>query len=299
MIVNKLKKFLSFILSFFIFLNSNLTLIAFADDFDYDKYLKEHCQERNSKGNYFDEQCAELEAEQILMQGKDDYVVMKNLGPKANQAIYYFNFRALDKIIEEIGLDKLEDELDEQMDALTKRSDKTFKPMKVLSKIGISSLIGVLGSQVVLSVSKAYKSKKDKHKQNKSISNAILTGGAATIYFTGAAIGGLLSAIYQKIKFDYFSDKINQIWVEKDKITKLNKNKAFALKLMLDYINDKDFMQGEDCFYVHENPYREWDCNPVNLGLNYTDEEKAEFLQKFEKLKKDVEENLGHRRRKN
>ena len=104
---------------------------------------------KNSKGGYESDLCAGKEAEKILLSGKKDYVVIKDVGPLANEEIYYFTFRALDKILDELGLDPNEDKLREELQRLRKERISYFSTLKNMLRVGISSLLGALAGQIL------------------------------------------------------------------------------------------------------------------------------------------------------
>lgn len=289
-----LKRFLSIILSASLFLSPVLSQKSFAytPGFDVDKYLEEHCYEKNDKGGYINRGCASIESQSILLKGEKDYVIMRNLGPLADQTVYHFNFKALDKILEEIGIDTQEMELQKQLDEQFKQR-YSFTPIKVLTDISLSSLVGTLCGHGVVKFSKSNKIRQKIHTSNSFI-KAILDASKKTIYLTSAVLGGLLSAIYQAVRYDNISKNIDQIITEKKKIVELNDNKSHAFRVMLRHIEDLCY-SNEDFFVIRSYPDYSWSFSSGKLGLNYTEEEKVKFPQKFEQLAKDIRENLARR----
>ena len=87
----KVKKLLSIILSISYIFSSIIPVQVFAEDY---------CDSnRNSKGGYIDESCADFELVKVG-NNQADYVSVENLGPFGDEERYCFNFRALDDVYE-------------------------------------------------------------------------------------------------------------------------------------------------------------------------------------------------------
>lgn len=57
------------------------------------------CDDKNEQGNYADYYCAYEEGKRLLSKENKDYVEMKNIGENADESLYFFSYRALDKIL--------------------------------------------------------------------------------------------------------------------------------------------------------------------------------------------------------
>ena len=140
----KLKKFLSVILSASVFLNSAPPTKVFADDsgFDVDEYTRRYCTEKNAKGGYVDEVCADLEARKILSSGEQDYLIMKNQGAQANKDYHYFTFRALDKIAEVLDWDRKEAEGCRKLALIERKMNFIFNKITTAIMAAAGGIVG-------------------------------------------------------------------------------------------------------------------------------------------------------------
>ena len=321
----KIKKLLSIILSMTLILN-------FADITSQNAHATEFHEEcladcpKNSKGGYWDTSCAWEEAEKAILNGMD-YVVMKDQGPHENEDLYFFTFRALDKILDEIGLDPSEDKLREEWQKLEKERVSYFSSLKNILRVGIGSLLGALGGNRLYSLAQSnyeghhksshHKSSHRNHHNHKSphgleisehrhhesgnflrdTTRVISKLGANTMMLIGATCIGLITAILLKIKHDIAEKNESEIFNKAYHMKKLNGKKAFALNMMLQHIKKLNYLTKDDekLFSVHVQPKEDWMFSSENFGLNYTEEEKASFPEKFKKLAQDIEKNLGRR----
>lgn len=316
----KTKKFLSMILSLILILNfaGPNKRYANAADFNEEEFLAD-CP-KNSKGGYWDTSCAWEEAEKAILNGMD-YVVMKDQGPHENEDLYFFTFRALDKILDELGLDPSEDRLREEWQSLEKERISYFSPLKNILRVGIGSLLGALGGNGLYSLAQSsyegrHKSSHRNHHNHKSShgleisqhkhpgsgnflrkpARVISKLGANAMMLAGATCIGLITSILLKIKHDVAEKKEYEIFDKEYKIYKLNSKKSVPLNRMLQYIKGSNYsLDAETLFSVHAMPKNVWMFSSGNFGLNYTEEEKASFPEKLKKLAQDIEKNLGRR----
>lgn len=321
----KNKKILSIFLSMLLFLNPILSGKASAmDQKTKEEYFLTHCPKKNSKGGYVYDSCAWKEAEEALLNGTD-YVIMRDQGPYENEDLYFFTFRALDKILDELGLDPSEDKLCEERQSLKKERISYFSPLKNILRVGIGSLLGVLGGNGLYSLAQSnyeghHKSSHRNHHNHKSphgleisehkrqgngnflrnTTRVISKLGANAMMLIGATCVGLITSILLKIKYNAAWAKESEIFDKEYKIYKLNNKKADALNLMLYRIKDSNYsLEDETIFFAKTAPKQLWQAYPINLeGLNYTEEEKGSFPEKFKKLAQDIEKNLGRRLKK-
>lgn len=299
----KLKKCLSVILSLILFLNLFSVTNVYAENSEFaEDELWNSCT-KNSKGGHEDIFCAGKEADELILSGKKDYVVMKNVGSQANEEIYYFTFRALDKILEELGLDPNEDELKEEWQRLEKERISYFSPLKNILKVCAGGLIGALGGNGLYSLARSERKKhhKDRIQCLRKPVRVISELGVGAMRLIGAASACLIASIFLKIKHDIAEKKEYEIFNKEYKIYKLNSRKSELLNRMLKYIKDSNYLPQDDetIFSVYTVPKDIWRFYPGNIkGLNYTEEEIASFPEKFRKLAQDIEENLGRRLRK-
>ncbi len=299
----KIKKILSVFLSMLLFLNPILSGKASAmDQKTKEEYFLTHCPKKNSKGGYVYDSCAWKEAEEALLNGTD-YVVMRDQGPYGNEDLYFFTFRALDKILDELGLDPSEDTLREEWQGLEKERISYFSPLNNLLKVSGWSLIGALIGNGLYDLARAERhlhKGKDKIEFLKRPARAVYKLGVGMMNFIGAACMGLITSVWLKISHDLAEKKEYEIFNKEYKIYKLNNKKADALNLMLQRIKDSNYLlEDETIFFAKTAPKQLWQAYPINLeGLNYTEEEKVFFPGEFKKLARDIEKNLGRRLKK-
>lgn len=291
----KFKKILSVALSLALIFSPLVAKGVYANrsEFSEDECWKDCI--KNSKGGYESDLCAGKEAEKILLSGEKDYVVIKDVGPLANEEIYYFTFRALDKILDELGLDPNEDKLREELQRLRKERISYFSTLKNMLRIGISSLLGALAGNGLHSLarSESRKQNKDNRQHKKRPAKTILKLGANAMRFIGAACVGLVTSILLKIKYDECKGNERELFNKEHKIYKLNEKKADALDFILDHIKNSNHLLEENFFAVHAVPKEIWRVEYGNIeGLNFTEEEKALLPEKMEKLAQAIKENL-------
>lgn len=293
----KIKKILSVFLSILLFLNPILTENASAiDQKTKEEYFLKHCPKKNSKGGYVYDSCAWKEAEEALLSGKD-YVIMRDQGPYGTEDLYFFSFRALDKILDELGLDPSEDKLREEWQNLEKERTSYFSASKNILRVGIGSLIGALGGNGLYRLARSERKKhhKDRIQSIKSPVRIISKLGVGAMRLIGAACVGLITSILLKIKHDIAEKKEYEIFDKEYKIYKLNNKKAAPLNSLLKYIKDYS-LEDKTIIFAATEPKQVWRAYPINLeSLNYTEEERASFPEKFKKLVQDIEKNLGRR----
>ena len=295
----KIKKILSVFLSILLFLNAILIENASAiDQKTKEEHFLKHCPKKNSKGGYVYDSCAWKEAEEALLKGKD-YVIMRDQGPYGTEDLYFFTFRALDKILDELGLDPNEDKLREEWQNLEKERNSYFSALKNTLRIGIGSLIGALGGNELYSLARSERKKhrKDRIKFLRRPARTISKLGVVAMMLIGSAFIGSITSIWLKIKHDIAKKKEYEIFDKEYKIYKLNNKRADALNLMLHWIKDSNYsLEDKTIFFAETAPKQMWEAYPITLeGLNYTEEEKASFPEKLKKLAQDIEKNLGRR----
>ncbi len=321
----KTKKFLSMLLSLILILNFADATKRYANATEFNEECLADCP-KNSKGGYWDTSCAWEKAEKALLNGTD-YVVMKDQGSHENEDLYFFTFRAFDKILDELGLDPSEDTLREEWEGLEKERTSHFSPLKNILKVGIGSLLGALGGNELYSFAQSnyeghhksshHKSSHKNHHNHKpshgleisehkhqgsrnflrDTTRAISKLGANAMMLIGAACVGLITSILLKIKHDIAEKKEYEVFNKEYKISKLNSKKSVPLNRMLQYIKGSNYsLDAETFFSVHAMPKEIWRFESGNLeGLNYAEEEKALFPEKLKKLAQDIEKNLGRR----
>ena len=295
----KTKKFLSMLLSLILILSFADTTKRYANatEFNEEEFLAD-CP-KNAKGGHESISCAKISAKNVLKKEGKDYLVMKDVGPLANEEIYYFTFRALDKILDELGLDPSEDKLRKEWQGLEKERVSCFSPLKNILRVGIGSLLGALGGNGLYSLarSECKKHHKDRIQSLRRPVRTISKLGVGAMRLIGAACVGLITSILLKIKYNSECEKSWKIFDKSYKAYKLNEKKADPLNCMLQYIKDSNYsLDAETLFSVHAMPKNVWMFHPENLeGLNYTEEEKALFPEKLKKLAQDIEKTLGRR----
>lgn len=281
----KTKKFLSMLLSLILILNfaDATKRYANATEFNEEEFLAD-CP-KNAKGGHESISCAKISAKNVLKKEGKDYLVMKDVGPLANEEIYYFTFRALDKILDELGLDPSEDKLRKEWQGLEKERVSCFSPLKNTLRVGMGSLLGALGGNGLYSLARSERKKhhKDRIQFLRRPVITISKLGAGAMKFIGAACVGLVISILLKIKYNAAWAKENEIFNKEYKIQKLNSKKSIPLNRMLQCIKDSNYsLDAETLFSVHAMPKNVWMFHPENLeGLNYTEEEKALFPEKL------------------
>ena len=293
----KIKKILSVFLSILLFLNAILTENASAiDQKTKEEHFLKHCPKKNSKGGYVYDSCAWKEAEEALLKGKD-YVIMRDQGPYGTEDLYFFTFRALDKILDELGLDPNEDKLREEWQNLEKERYSYFSALKNTLRIGIGSLIGALGGNELYSLARSERKKhrKDRIKFLRRPARTISKLGVVAMMLIGSVFIGSITSIWLKIKHDIAEKKEYEIFDKEYKIYKLNNKKAAPLNSLLKYIKEYS-LEDKTIFFAATEPKQVWRAYPINLeSLNYTEEEKASFPERLKKLAQDIEKNLGRR----
>lgn len=293
----KIKKILSVFLSILLFLNAILTENASAiDQKTKEEHFLKHCPKKNSKGGYVYDSCAWKEAEEALLKGKD-YVIMRDQGPYGTEDLYFFTFRALDKILDELGLDPNEDKLREEWQNLEKERNSYFSALKNTLRIGIGSLIGALGGNELYSLARSERKKhhKDRIKFLRRPARTISKLGVVAMMLIGSVFIGSITSIWLKIKHDIAEKKEYEIFDKEYKIYKLNNKKAAPLNSLLKYIKEYS-LEDKTIFFAATEPKQVWRAYPINLeSLNYTEEEKASFPERLKKLAQDIEKNLGRR----
>lgn len=301
----RIKKFLAVTLILSIIFNLSLEtkVFSYESGFDVDKYLSENCSERNFNGGYLRQGCAGIEAQKILLSGEKDFLVMRDLGALGDCTFYYFTFNALDRILDELGIDSDEDNLRQEYLDLEERVNNDFSKLKVLPSVGASALIGVLGGDLLF---KSIKTKEQKRKlfeskdntktlpRNNVLTRLILNAGVGVVRLVGALCGALIPSILLHIKYKSENKKLEQIWEKKTEIYKMNEKRADVLNVMLSHIKSARYLD-RDFFAVRTSPNHYWTFDSGNVGLNYTEEEKANLHEKMKKLAQDIEENLGRR----
>ena len=238
------------------------------------------------------------EAEEALLSGTD-YVIMRDQGPYGTEDLYFFSFRALDKILDELGLDPSEDKLREEWQNLEKERTSYFSTSKNILRVGIGSLIGALGGNGLYRLARSERKKhhKDRIQSLRSPVRIISKLGVGAMRLIGAACVGLKTLIILKKNHDIAKKKEYEIFDKEYKIYKLNNKKADALNLMLHWIKNSNYsLEDKTIFFAETAPKQIWEAYPINLeSLNYTEEERASFPEKFKKLVQDIEKNLGRR----
>lgn len=326
----KFKKFLSVTLSLSIVFNLGLSTKAFADE---SEYWNKYCSERNSKGGYSDEYCARIEAEKILLSGEKDYVIMENQGDSADKDVYLFNFRALDKIFEVLDWDKKEFEVIRKNVLLGKKLKSIFNldTAKVAGAVG--GLFGFLfggylpkevkvneekqkvqeekkKNEVLPEVSGSQENKDDKKSETRwskfkakfleevlnfgklidRIALAICGYEVSFIIFCMAAVVGdsmIHNGNYDFHKLSWRKDVLKERLVEM-----ITSNKW-------PFDKEERFYEKDDSLEIvipRDKESYSYYINSRAIGLNYTDEEKNTFKQKFEKLAEDLKNNIKDRK---
>lgn len=124
---------------------------------------------------------------------------------------------------------------------------------------------------------------------------AISKLGANAMMLIGATCIGLITSVWLKISHDLAEKKEYEIFNKEYKISKLNNKKSDPLNSLLKYIKNYS-LEDKTIFFAATEPKQVWRAYLINLeGLNYTEEEKASFPEKFKKLAQDIEKNLGRR----
>ncbi len=274
----KIKKILSVFLSMLLFLNPILAEKASAmDQKTKEEYFLTHCPKKNSKGGYVYDSCVWKDAEEALLNGTD-YVIMRDQGPYGNEDLYFFTFRALDKILDELGLDPSEDTLREEWETFKKEQNSYFSPFKNILRVGIGSLIGALGGNELYSLAQSnyeghHKSSHKNHHDHKpshgleisehkhqerqgsrnflrDTTRAISKLGANAMMLIGATCVGLITSILLKIKYNSEWEKGWKIFDKSHKAYKLNNKKADALNLMLHSIKKSNYSLADETIFL-------------------------------------------------
>lgn len=295
----KLKKFLSVVLSLSMVFSAGMSKKAFADESD--SYWDKYCSERNSKGGYLHEYCARREAKKILLSGEKDYVIMENLGVDGNSKYFCFKFNALDKVLSEFGFDKTEFELHKEMDEVKKKENSEFTVKKVLLKLSLGTLLGsLLGSLYEIYLLKKQKkedeqsqkeqgSKKQKEQDQKKKQQKISKIRSLLLIF-----GFYVPSAILFIKNAYYNLKWEKPYKKWREVSDRNYYKGFHLDFILKFLKEKFIEKRSyltaDCLEFTSNEIRDiFSLNYfANLGINYTEEEKAGFEQNLKKLTEDI-----------
>lgn len=326
----KFKKFLSVTLSLSIVFNLGLSTKAFADE---SEYLNKYCSERNSKGGYWDANCASIEARKILLSGEKDYVIMENQGARADKDVYLFNFRALDKLFEVLDWDKKEFEVCRKNALLRKILKFIFNKFTTAITTAMGGLFGFLIGDYWFKAAKVYEEKQKVQEEKKKKEALPEVSGSQenkvdkksetgwSKFKTGTlkeALGlgkwgtRIVSSLYGSMLslgiWGLISSFASPSYKEEIDYTHINGKKDDLKEYLIEMITSERWLLfTEKKFYEIADSLmliipRDDDCSPpldlqgTVTGLDYTDEEKNTFKQKFEKLAEDLKNNIKDRK---
>lgn len=324
----KFKKFLSVTLSLSIVFNLGLSTKAFADE---SEYWNKYCSERNSKGGYSNEYCANIEARKILLSGEKDYVIMENQGGLAQEDIYFFNFRALDKLFEVLDWDKKEFEVCRKNALLRKKLKSIFNKFTTAITTAMGGLFGFLIGDYWFKAAKVYEEKQKVQEEKKkkealpevsgsqenkvdkksetgwskfktgTLKEALGLGKWGT-RIVSSLYGSILSLIIFVLTYSFTS--LMSYKGELDFLD-INGEKDWLKERLIERITSNEwpfnerFYESDDVLKIVTHRYDgdfESYIHSSAIGLNYTDEEKNTFKQKFEKLAEDLKNNIKDRK---
>lgn len=260
---------------------------------------------RNSKGGYIDESCADSELVKVGY-NQVDYASAENLGPFGDEERYCFNFRALDDVYEKKKLVSVK-KLREERNSLGKACEAPFLNLNT-GLIGLASLLGAIGGYFFQNIpSCGTESKGNGQDNNRPGSDNNSPSGTSTptpttrkpghsIFpvYIGALISGLASLIGLCVNYNVNKrnacnkrDELNHKIVE---INRSNERKADMLNLLLHAIDRPQSLTFDMvCFISQPNNFY-WD--PKYVGINYTKAELESFPKKFKEIAAKIRKNL-------
>lgn len=275
-------------------------------------------------GTYNHDICAFMKGKELLTKG-NDYVGIKNVGKDADQSLYFFSYRALDKIVDKFKIYS-EEEIKKifPCDPLpweVKNEKKSSKILNFLKIGGVTTLGGIIGAILGFFAASLFdmpnnssKAPKEKSCGNKSFSfkdelkRFYRMIKEKIIYKIGTALGALEMAVVaglfysEKLEHDanQYSESSHKNFLEQKKLRRRTKNNAYALdSLKYKIPSDFDFRKSENDFILFQfsesDLYPKGDAEFNKAGIKYSDEEKALFAPKFEELRKNLTEVLKNK----
>ena len=256
------------------------------------------CDDKNEQGNYADYYCAYEEGKRLLSKENKDYVEMKNIGENADESLYFFSYRALDKILNKFKIYS-EKEIENPLPLVVncKSNSALFVDMLLilLAKtagatigIGLTLLANALGTfryipNIDRRIERIPGMKKIFNKIPNMVKNIpvnkfmVLLGG-----LSGAAAdtssGDSNTDIDMEINEEFLKNKLE---LKKD----INDN-IYALKSLLAQISDNEHYKNDFVFFNFSPSTVFAEFNKADLS--YSEEEKDSFNKIFEKIKQEL-----------
>ncbi len=266
-------------------------------------------------GTYNHDICAFMKGKELLTKG-NDYVGIKNVGKDADQSLYFFSYRALDKII-----DKFKIYSEEEIKKIFPcdpfpwevKNEKKSNGLLNLLGTGAVKLAGItIGSGLMLLANLAgcfhFFPNFDEHARFLPGINAIFKFipdaiGGFSVNKLMVILGGLFGSLVE-VEVDNtipYSESSHKNFLEQERLRRRAENNACALNSLKYKIPaDFDFRKSENDFillqFCESDLYSKGIAEFNKAGIKYSDEEKASFAPKFEELRKNLTEVLKNNR---
>lgn len=274
-------------------------------------------------GGYGHDICAFVTGKALLAKG-NDYVGIKNVGKDADQSLYFFSYRALDKIVDKFKIySKEEIKKIFPCDPFpwevknNKKSNGILKSLKIgcaAALGGITEAVACLLLAVTFDPNNSSKAPKEKSCGNKSFSfkdelkRVYRLLKERVIYKVVTAVGALFGAVTLGSLYsnmlehanDQYSESSYKNFLEQVKLRHRTRLYISALNLLKHKIPaDFDFRKSGNDFillqFCESDLYPKGDAAFNKAGIKYSDEEKASFGQRFEELRKNLTEVLKNK----
>lgn len=271
---------------------SNCSLVSFAN-------CDEDCTKTNKNGQFVSECCAEDAAMERLSNG-EHYVKMENVGRNSDYTVYVFDYNNIEKVISELpytSLKEIRDTFEREENLETQRKDSIIEWIKFGSKLTSSMGVALLAithknsishfidkalkiTQNVNSFNKRFNTNINSENVNNFLGNAIASSTtvipAMILSSTPESIPKMQSINYREIFYD-------------------NSNTLCALQQILDGIKYR-LWKNNDVLLIVTNSEKGSLSSVASFksyGINYTEQEKQTFENKFNDLNETLQKKLN------
>ncbi len=308
----KIKRIISLILAF---------CITVGNIQGYALELDDACPEEMSPDTHFG--CSFMKGKELLAKG-NDYVGIKNVGKDADRSLYFFSYRALDKIVDKFKIYSKEEIKKifpcDPFPWEAKNEKKSNGLLNLLKITGAAALGGIIEAvaflllAVGLDPNNSSKAPKEKLCGNKSFSfkdelkRIYRLLKEKVIYKVVTALGALFGAVtlgavcsdMLEHANNQYSESSHKNFLEQEKLDLRTKLNICAFDLLKNRIpSDFDFRKSENDFilfqFCESDLYPKGSAEFNKAGIKYSDEEKASFASKFEELRKNLTEVLKNK----